>query len=64
MAIGAKIDYVCDYDGVRLSFIADKYPQLEYTKNYDEILSNPDIKAVVIYTPAVSDHTTDESHHK
>lgn len=50
------LTHVCDSDRVRLTSIAEKYPQLKYTTDYNEILSNPDIRAIVISTPAVSHH--------
>ena len=50
------ITHVCDSDSSRLTFISNKYPELKYTTDYDEILSDPEIKGVVISTPAVSHH--------
>jgi UDP-2-acetamido-3-amino-2,3-dideoxy-glucuronate N-acetyltransferase len=50
------LTHVCDSDGPTLKSIAKKYPELNYTVSYEDILANPDINGVVIATPAVNHH--------
>jgi len=45
---------ICDADEDLLKSFKDKYPDLETYTDYMDILQHPDIKAVVIATPAVT----------
>lgn len=45
---------VCDLDEEIIAKRKTEYPDLEYTKNFNEILNNPEIKAVVIASSASS----------
>jgi len=55
-ALGA-LHTICDTNTDTLQSIADQYPGIQTTTSYTEILSNPEIKGVVISTPAVT-HAT------
>jgi UDP-2-acetamido-3-amino-2,3-dideoxy-glucuronate N-acetyltransferase len=42
----------CDDNPLVEASIRENYPQLAFCRNYDEVLSDPDIQAVVLSTPA------------
>jgi predicted dehydrogenase len=46
-----KVKYVCDFRYERLKVVSNLYPTISFTKNYDEILSDTDVDAVIIATP-------------
>ena len=46
---------VCDLSEARLAKIGTRYPALELTQNYDDLLDDPDVEAVAIAT-SVSTH--------
>ncbi len=48
------LTHVCDFNGATLKSVSEKYPELTYTNSYDHILDSPDIRGVVISTPAFS----------
>ncbi len=52
---GVEVTTCCDRDPKRLSFIKKRYPHINITQNFDDILNNPDISAVCIAIP-VSKH--------
>lgn len=52
---GARLVAVCDLAVERLAPVRSRYPQVEVTGNYDDILRDPRIGAVAIATP-VSTH--------
>ena len=52
-ALGA-LRVVCDTDAARLAGLRDEYPDTRPTTSYHEVLSDPDIQAVVIATPAAA----------
>ena len=43
---------VCDLDEENLKMIKELYHDINITKNFDELLSNPEIKAMCIVTPS------------
>lgn len=43
---------VCDLDEENLKMIGELYPDINITKNFDELLSNPEISAMCIVTPS------------
>jgi len=45
---------ICDIDENRLKYFKDKYPDISVTNDYESLLKNPEIKAVVISTPAAT----------
>lgn len=45
---------ICDIDEDRIKFFQKKYPDLAISYDYRGLLKNPEIKAVVISTPAVT----------
>lgn len=47
-----EVLYVCDTDLQRLKLVRKRYPLVILTTNYDEILKDPDLDAVVIAVPA------------
>jgi predicted dehydrogenase len=48
---GAHVAMCCDLTPQRLAQAKDKYPSLQVTTDYDEVLNNPTVDAVVIATP-------------
>ena len=50
-SLGADMVVAADTDPARRSHIAGAFPTLEVVSNADEILTSPDIDAVVIATP-------------
>jgi predicted dehydrogenase len=50
-----KVDYVVDYDQLKLQKVKDNYPSISTSTSIDNILENPKIHAVIIATP-VSTH--------
>lgn len=52
---GARVAAVCDARPERLEIVQSRYPGVETTTEYDEVLSNKKIDAVIIATP-VSTH--------
>lgn len=50
----AKVKYVCDKDPKRIAQFKRKYPLIEFTKDYETILKDKEIEAVLISTPAVT----------
>ena len=52
---GAQLVSVCDLRTERLSGVQSRYPAVEITANFDDILRDPRIHAVAIATP-VSSH--------
>ena len=50
----ANLQIVCDLDPVQLEKIKDNYHGIQITTNFDELLKNPEIEAVVVATPAES----------
>lgn len=52
---GARVAAVCDSRPERLELVQSRYPGVETTTEYDEVLSNKKIDAVIIATP-VSTH--------
>ncbi len=47
----AEIKWVCDIDPNKLKLVSDKYPRIKTTSNFDQVLSDPEVEAVVIVTP-------------
>src|SRR5439155_3646057 len=43
--------WLCDTDRERLAAFASRYPQAKRTEDYDDVLADPDLDAVVIATP-------------
>lgn len=48
----ANVHTVCDLDQERLNKILHTYPDLQATTSFEDVLSNPEIDAVVVATPA------------
>lgn len=51
-----EVVYVCDNDITRLKPIRKRYPSILLTSNYDEILADKEIDAVIIATPTRFHH--------
>ncbi|MEE9552888.1 MAG: Gfo/Idh/MocA family oxidoreductase [candidate division Zixibacteria bacterium] len=49
-----KVKIGCDSDSTRLSAMSSSFPGVVWTKNVEEVISDPDIDAVVIATPPAS----------
>lgn len=52
-----SVIYCCDLNEERLKQVKNKYPSIIVTKNYNRILSDPQINAVIIATPLSSHYT-------
>lgn len=50
----AKLKYACDLSSSRLKLVKKNYPDILLTANYQDILNNPEIDAVIIATPATT----------
>lgn len=48
---GSNILYICDIDQKKLDFIQKQYPNISVTKNFNDVLNNPEVDAVVIALP-------------
>ncbi|HEX8066696.1 MAG TPA: Gfo/Idh/MocA family oxidoreductase [Thermoleophilaceae bacterium] len=46
-----EVKYVCDLDPDRLAKSASRYPSVEPTTNFERVLRDPDVDAVIIATP-------------
>jgi predicted dehydrogenase len=49
-----EVSYICDLDPERLDRYARRYPSARATRDYDNVLSDPTVDAVVIATPVFS----------
>ena len=52
---GARLVSVCDLDRSRLNVVAQRYPSVEVTDDFDSVLRDPRVDAIAIATP-VSSH--------
>ncbi len=50
----ARMAVCCDVDEKRLALVAERYPRIALTTNYDEVLRDPAIDAVAIATPVAT----------
>jgi predicted dehydrogenase len=46
-----QVRYVCDVDDKRLAHMKSLYPQVETTKDFEQIVGDKDVDAVVVATP-------------
>ncbi len=46
------LEAVCDFDDDNLKQVSEQYPGVKVTKDYNEILANPEITAVAVVTPS------------
>ena len=46
-----KVRYVCDKDEKRLAHMKQLYPSVETTKDFEKIVGDKDVDAVVVATP-------------
>jgi predicted dehydrogenase len=53
---GAEVVLVCDRDDKALARMQRRYPGVQTTSDYDQVLSSPDIDAVVLATPVSTHH--------
>ena len=51
---GARMAICCDMNARRLAHVESKYPRVEMTTSYDDVLNNSTIEAVVIATPVAT----------
>src|SRR4051794_8533935 len=51
---GARMAICCDMNAQRLAHVESKYPRVEMTTSYDDVLNNSTIDAVVIATPVAT----------
>jgi predicted dehydrogenase len=48
---GARVTHVCDLDADRVNLFAGRYPGVQATKDFDAVLEDPEVDAVVLATP-------------
>jgi predicted dehydrogenase len=46
-----KVKYVCDFRAERLNIVSKQYPSVETTHDYEEVLNDSSVEAVIIATP-------------
>ena len=46
------LSMVCDIDEENLKKVSEQYPEVQVTKDYNDIINNPDITGVVVVTPS------------
>ncbi len=46
------LDTVCDIDEENLNKVIQEYPQVKTTKDFNDIINNPEIKGVAVVTPS------------
>jgi predicted dehydrogenase len=46
-----EVSYICDLDPARLERFSRRYPSARATRDYDNVLADPNVDAVVIATP-------------
>jgi predicted dehydrogenase len=51
---GCHVKWVCDLSARRRAYVEANYPRTKTTANWDVVFEDPEIKAVVIATPAAS----------
>jgi predicted dehydrogenase len=47
----AELRWICDADPARLTAMARRYPAAQTTRDYQELLSDPELEAIAIVTP-------------
>ena len=52
----ADLDWLCDVDPVRRERLGSRYPRARLTGDFDEMLADPELEAVVIATPVPTHH--------
>src|SRR3970040_2047181 len=52
----ANLRYVCDVDQAKLDQVARQLPGTPLTRDYDSVLRDPLVRAVVVATPASRHH--------
>ena len=48
---GVEVRYICDLDADRLAHIGDRYPAVRTTGDFDNLLADPSLDAIMIATP-------------
>ena len=46
------LEIVCDLDDDNIAKVKEMYPNLKVTKDFNEIINNPEITAVAVVTPS------------
>lgn len=53
---GSRVKWLCDLDQARLDWAAGRYPDLRLTRDFEEILRDPEVDAVIVATVVVTHH--------
>jgi predicted dehydrogenase len=53
---GARVTWICDRDPARLDHFGARYPGAAPTTDFEDLLGDPDLDAVVIATPVFTHH--------
>lgn len=54
---GVEVTWICDRDAERLPKLVKRHPAIRATVNYDELLADPGLDAVVLATPVFTHHS-------
>jgi predicted dehydrogenase len=52
----ADLRWICDLDQSRLDLVGKRYPAVRCTRQYEELLADPELEAIVIATPVSTHH--------
>jgi predicted dehydrogenase len=53
---GARVSWLCDADGERLERASRRHPGVRSTRDYGDLLADPELDAVVLATPVFTHH--------
>ena len=56
LSASARVKWCCDLDEGALKKATQRYPGVQGTKRYQDLLADPEVEAVVIASPAVTHH--------
>ena len=53
---GMEVTWICDRDPDRVGKLAHRHPNAQATTDYDEVLADPELDAIVLATPVFTHH--------
>jgi len=53
---GVEVSWICDRDPARLDKVSGRHPNARSTTDFDEVLADPELDAVVLATPVFTHH--------
>lgn len=54
---GARVKWVCDFDERRQRLAKSRYPSVSVTRDTDDVLSDPEVDAILVATPISTHHS-------